>query len=325
MMRKLLVLVGGLLIGLLVAIGIIARRLTNPKAVFEHPQEGLPKPGSSSRVIVSGGVRRGFLLFVPSGYTPNVPSPLVLSLHGFGSSASGQKYLSHWEKLAEEENFCVVYPQGSGYPLRWNASNEFAISPIDDVAFIGDVMRTVSDLLSIDSRRIYVTGMSNGGSMTARLAWTLPGVFAAAGIVSAPPVKLPANLDGEKPVPLIAFYGTSDPLVKYKGGTVARSPLTRLLRLPAHQIAFPAIKPWIEAWAQRNGCNPNPESLPLCNEIMGLKFTGRQKASEVEFYTIAGSGHTWPGGAPTFVGITNRSIDATTEMWEFFKRHSMDD
>lgn len=303
-------------------VAVIIRRLTNPRAVFNNPQKGKPKPGLSSRVIDSGGIKRGFLLYVPSGYKPGVPLPLVLNLHGFASSASGQMHLSRWEKLAEKENFCVIYPQGTGSPLRWNASRDFTISAVDDVSFIQEVIQAAGMLLDIDPSRIYVSGMSNGGSMTARLAWELPGIFAAAGIVSAPPIDLAQYNDSTRPIPLIAFYGTADPLVKYEGGMINLSPLTRLLRLSTHHIKFPPVRQWIETWVKRNGASASPKPIALCEQIIGLYYSGRVEASEVEFYAIIGGGHTWPGGAPTFIGKTNRFIDATVEMWEFFKRHS---
>ena len=157
--------------------------------------------------------------------------------------------------------------------------------------------------------------------MTARLAVEMGDVFAAAGLVSAPPIDLGGSDPFPHPIPLIAFYGTADPLVKYEGGVVAASPLTTLIRLPAHRLAFPPVRPWIESWARHNGCQPTSEALPTPLGIKGEKFVGCQDGAEVVFYTIAGGGHTWPGGSPTFIGKTSRKIDATRLMWEFFKQH----
>ena len=120
---------------------------------------------------------------------------------------------------------------------------------------------------------------------------------------------------------MIAFYGTADPLVKYNGGLVAVSPLTRLIRIPARRIGFPPVHPWIESLAQRNGCKTAPTVLPAPAGVKGERFSSYQAGAEVVFYTIAGGGHTWPGGSPTFAGKTSRRIDATALMWDFFKRH----
>jgi len=320
-MKKYLLAMAIVFIALAAWVVVNVRKMTAPSPIFRRPARGAPRPGLSNRVILSGGQPRGYWLFVPHGYYPSASIPLVISLHGYSSSAGGQRYLSRWEKLAEKENFCVVYPQGTGKPLRWNSSNFFGPAQVDDVAFMRDLLADLQHWLSIDSRRIYVNGMSNGGTMTARLASEMADVFAAVGIVSGPPSDPPGGFQSLRPVPLIAFYGTADPLVKYHGGTADTSLITRLIHLQAHRATFPPVRPWIAAWAQRNGCGPVPESLPTCGDVTGERYTGSQPASEVVFYTISGGGHTWPGGSPIPVGKTSRSIDATAEMWAFFKAH----
>ncbi len=322
-MKKFLLVTTVLFIALAAWVVVTVRKMTSPAPIFHRPARGAPRPGLSNRVILSGGQPRGYWLFVPQGYHPGTPTPLVLSLHGFASSAHGQRHFSRWDKLAEKEAFCAVFPQGTGSPLRWNASSFSGAGQADDVGFIKDLLADLQRWLSIDTRRIYVNGMSNGGTMTARLASEMADVFAAMGIVSGPPVDPPGGFQEGHPVPLIAFYGTADPIVKYDGGTADTTLITRLARLPAHRATFSPVKPWIAAWARRNDCGPLPESLPACGDAHSERYTGSQPASEVMFYTIAGGGHTWPGGAPIPVGKTSHSIDATAEMWRFFKAHAL--
>ena len=322
-MKKFSIVLLTVLAGFAIGLAAVIRRFSSPKVIFEHPHQGPARPGISNRVFESGGRRRGFWLYIPRSYHSETPIPLVMSLHGFASSASGQQYLSRWDKLAEKEGFCVVYPQGTGSPLRWNSSVDFGAQQVDDVAFIRDLLVELNHLLNIDQEHIYVNGMSNGGAMTARLAWEMQAVFAAAGIVSGPPVTLPECQNPKQPIPLIAFYGTADPLVKYEGGPVTESLVTCLAQIPAKKLAFPPIRPWIHIWVKRNGCNPEPEPWYQNRDVVGIRFSGQDKACEIIFYTILGGGHTWPGGFPTFVGRTTHTIDASTEMWEFFKRHSL--
>jgi polyhydroxybutyrate depolymerase len=312
-----------ILIGLMIWVVVTIRNLTSPAIIFRNPAKGPALPGLTRRVLESGRMQRGYLLYVPGSYDPARPMPLVISLHGFASNPAGQKYLSGWETLAEKENFLVVYPQGTSSPLRWNASADLSTGQVDDVAFMRDLLANLRQLLNIDQSRIYINGMSNSGAMTTRLVCEMADVFAAVGIVSGPPVNIPGGCHPARPVPLIAFYGTADPLVKYNGGTIDSSPATRLLRLPTHRGSLPPVKSWIEAWAQRNGCNLTPQILPGRGETSGVRYTGCQQEAEVVFYTIDGGGHTWPGGSPTFVGKTSHSIDATSEMWGFFKTHAM--
>jgi polyhydroxybutyrate depolymerase len=114
---------------------------------------------------------------------------------------------------------------------------------------------------------------------------------------------------------MIVFHGTDDPVVPYRGG-----PST------SFHIPFPDVPEWVDHLAKRNGCNPTPIELPLNGEVTGVRYSSCEQNSDVEFYTIIGGGHTWPGGKviPKFlVGHTSKAIDATKVIWEFFERHPL--
>jgi polyhydroxybutyrate depolymerase len=116
-----------------------------------------------------------------------------------------------------------------------------------------------------------------------------------------------------RPVPVIAFHGTEDPIVPFEGGP--GSPF----REP-----FPTIRGWIDTLAQRNGCGPVPDDLPPSGVVSGVRYT--DCAADVVFYTVAGGGHTWPGGEPLptwIAGDTVADLDATQTMWAFFEAHPL--
>jgi polyhydroxybutyrate depolymerase len=120
-----------------------------------------------------------------------------------------------------------------------------------------------------------------------------------------------------RPVPLIAFHGTADPIVSYAGGPSA-----------AFALPFPAVPEWIAAWAGRHGCAAIPVPLPARGEASGVQYTGCQGGADVTFYTIQGGGHAWPGSDPLppfIVGHTTQDIDATAMMWAFFSQHPLGD
>jgi len=297
----------------------------NPYTACVGSNSETPRPGTSARSLVSADLQRCYLLHIPPEYEREQSLPLIISLPGFTSNPTGQEYLTRWNEVADEEGVLVVYPQGTSFPLRWNSSTTFTDSEVDDVQFIADLIDEVSNIVTVDPLRIYVDGMSNGGSMANRIACELAGTVAAVGVVTGPPVEPPGGCNPERPISLIAFYGTDDPLVAYEGGIVSDSFISRLIDRSSHPVSFPSVKSYIEAWAERDGCTLVPELIPAQGDASGVRYTGCKNASEIVFYTIEGGGHTWPGGRPTYVGKTSRDINASQVMWEFFKAHPLTD
>lgn len=284
-----------------------------------------PRPGTSARSLVSAGLQRCYLLHIPPEYERGQSLPLIISLPGFTSNPTGQQYLTRWNEVADNEGLIVVYPQGTSFPLRWNSSTALTDSDVDDVQFIADLIDEVSNIVAVNPTRIYVDGMSNGGSMANRVACEMADKVAAVGVVTGPLLEPPGGCNPQRPISLIAFYGTEDPLVAYEGGIVSESFISRLIHRSSPPVSFPSVKSYIAAWAERNGCPPLPEPLPANGDASGVRYTGCKDTSEIVFYTIEGGGHTWPGGRPTFVGKTSRDINASQVMWEFFTMHPLPD
>ncbi len=286
---------------------------------------GTPRAGTFSHSLVSGGITRCYRLHVPANLDPEQPAALVFSLHGLVSNDRGQEYLSRWNAVADRAGFIVVYPQGTSRPLRWNSSEDFETSTIDDVRFLQDLLAELSDALVVDPDRVYVSGMSNGGAMTHRLACELADVFAAGGIVAGPPTSPPGGCEPSRPVPIIAFYGTDDPLVAYDGAAAPTGEAPWWARwMRVHRTsAFPPVESWIADWAARDGCDPVPERLPVQGSVSGIRYGGCAGGAEVILYTVAGGGHTWPGGGPSFVGDTTDDVSASDLMWDFFAAHPL--
>ena len=316
-----------LVVFLILCLCAVAYSLTGPSSACRHPTSGPVQPGDSVQTLTSGGIWRCYLLHVPPGYDPSQPIPLVVSLHGFASRPEGQRDLSQWNEIADRETFAVAYPLGTHRPLRWNSFPGSSTGGVDDVQFMRDMITDVEQIVTADSRRIYVNGMSNGGAMTHRLACDLADRVAAFGDVAGPAIDPPDACNPTRPVPIIAFYGTADPLVPYEGGrTPGVSLIRRVAQLTGGSIPeltmMPAEK-WIAGWAERDGCNLIPEPIQTHGDVRGIRYTGCRDNAEVVFYTIEGGGHTWPGGGPIPIGKTSQDIDASETMWEFFKAHPL--
>lgn len=308
-----------LVLAALLALGrLFLTQTFGPSWACRSPETGPLLPGATSvRVVRSGIMDRCYWIHVPPGYSPDQPVPLVISLHGFAERAPIQQWLSQWDTTADAETFIMVYPEGLKMPVRWNIAPDEEAKATDDVHFMRDLIAEVSNLASIDARRIYVNGMSNGGAMTGRVACEMGDIVAAVGMVAALPLDPPRGCDPARPIPIIAFHGTADTIVRYDGGTTS---------LPgANPVTYPPVAAWIAGWAQRNGCRPDPETLPkVADDVSGVRYVGCEDDVEVLFYTIVDGGHTWPGGSPIdVVGRTATSISANQMMWEFFSRYTL--
>jgi polyhydroxybutyrate depolymerase len=307
---------------LAVVLVLVVIRAVSPSGACRRPAQGPPRPGTSVRSIVSGGLARCYRLYVPPGYDPSRPVPLVFSFHGLAERPEIQQRISGWDEIAAREGFVVVYPQGTGTPLRWNATAMFDAEAVDDVLFFRDMVAELSGLLSIDPQRIYVNGLSNGGAMTYRLACDTADLVAAVGTVAAPVSELPGGCTPSRPVPLVAFHGTADPVVDYEGRSRVAPRWATLIGLRPGHIEYQPAPVWTRNWAQRNGCNLDPAQLPASGDASGLHYGQCRAGADVIFYTIDGGGHTWPGGVPIpIVGKTSADMDASSTMWAFFASH----
>lgn len=268
--------------------------------------------------MVSSGMKRHYLLYVPDSYDPSTPAALVVSLHGFAQWPAHQSQLTGWTDLADEYGFIVVHPSGQGFPRRWRIRGLAGggSDPALDVTFLSELIDKLKSEYNIDPARIYVNGLSNGGGMSVLLSCELSERIAAVGSVAGAYASPWSECRATRPVPAIVFHGTADPIVPYLGGA-------------AHDPGFdlPSIPEWVAELADHNGCGSAPVELPVQGEVSGVRYEGCDQGAEVVFYTIAGGGHSWPGGGylPQFlVGHTTQDIDATRVMWEFFQRHPLE-
>lgn len=264
--------------------------------------------------FVSSGEKREYLLYVPKILNRSTPTPLVISMHGAGLWGASQRDISRWNELADAKGFIVVYPSGvGGKGVRvWRAEPGEELTK--DVRFISALIDTLKKSYNIDTTRIYANGLSNGGGMSFALSCALSNRIAAVGMVAAAQTLPWRRCADQRPVPMIAFHGTADPVVPYNGGPswISSRP-------------FPNVPRWTANFAKRNRCDSTAADSVIAPDVVRRAYTGCAGGAPVVLYTIRGGGHTWPGGMQLpewFVGRTTRSIDATRLMWEFFTGQS---
>jgi len=291
---------------------------------LRHPSlksEAFPTtPGDHKLTIVSNGRTRHYLLHLPPSFNSEQATPLVIVLHGGGGNGENAAKMSRMSKKADEEGFVAVYPYGTGRfkqrLLTWNAGNccGWALdNKTDDVDFIRSLLDTLVTHYPIDPKRVYATGISNGGMMLYVLACALSDKIAAiapvAGAMNHPECK-PAH-----PVSVIIFHGTEDEHVLYGGG----APLKRADPNPRidNPVSFA-----VSFWIRQNKCSTRPIREEHGNVIRET-YSGGDGRSAVVLYTIRAGKHAWPGGerGSIFGDEPTEELSATDAMWEFFKTH----
>ena len=267
--------------------------------------------GSSTQTITVGGVPRTYIVYRPAGLRARVP--LVVMVHGgFGSAAQAQRSY-HWDTQADTGHFIVAYPNGLHH--AWNAGGGCCGQPAkdgtDDVGFITAMVAAVEHRAPIDPRRVYATGISNGGIMAYRLACTTD-VFAAIGPDSA---TMLGGCPRPRPISVIAIHGTTDRRIPYYGG---------MGQGVAH-IDGPAIPALNATWRATDHCaKPAISTRGMVKTSVARCPDGRA----VELISIAGAGHQWPGGVDRpviqkLLGLDppSTALDATAVIWKFFRAH----
>lgn len=266
-------------------------------------------------IIVSGGLQREYRLHVPHTYDRSKPAPLVISMHGAGLWGAAQEEMSQWDEVADREGVIVAYPSASpeGGLRTWRVEHDAGLRR--DVRFIADMIDTLSARYNIDAARIYADGLSNGGGMAFVLSCTLSDRIAAVGLVASAQTLEWGWCTDRRPVPMIAFHGTDDPVVPYRGGAMWIS-----------RTVFPSIPQWVSSWARRNGCSPSPAESAVAVDVVRRAYGSCANDADVELYTVLGGGHAWPGGGAlpeSWLGRTTHGIDATATMWAFFRAHPL--
>ncbi|MBI2571011.1 MAG: hypothetical protein HYV63_28735 [Candidatus Schekmanbacteria bacterium] len=264
--------------------------------------------------IVSSNREREYLLYVPRSYDPGTPAPLVISMHGGGTWPALHRSMSRWNRLADEHAFIVVYPSGTDFPRMWHTQQP-GTRLTEDIRFISELIDTLEATYNIDPGRIYADGLSNGGGMAFVLSCTLSDRIAAVGMVASAQFLPWSWCPDPRPVPVIAFHGTADKLAPYRGGLSWVAP-----------NLLPDMATWMANWARRNRCAPAPVDSEVAPGVVRRNYASCTDRADVVLYTVEGGGHSWPGGEPApewLCGPTSRSIDATRQMWSFFREHRL--
>jgi polyhydroxybutyrate depolymerase len=244
---------------------------------------GVAGSASAETVTFAG---RPSVLVVPSGYDPNTPAPLIVLLHGYGANGPAQDAYMGFSLLANEFGFLLIFPDGLLNPLNqrfWSATDaccNFFASPTDDSAYIRGLIDTVSAQYSVDDRRVFVTGHSNGGFMSYRMACDHADVVAAIASFAGATYDNPASCNPSEPVHVLQIHGTADGTILYGGGSI--------------NLPYPGAVESVETWNAYNGCtNTADSSAPNLDLISSLAGAETSVARYTDGCQTGGSGELW--------------------------------
>ena len=266
--------------------------------------------GQASESFTFKGKRRTYLLYVPTSYTGKTKVPVVFNFHGYGSNAAQQMALANFGPIADRNDFLVVAPNGQDAPggRHWSFGNESGLQ--NDVAMVAALLGRLQGHLCVDGKRVYSTGMSDGGAMTSVLACTSADKFAAFAAVA---VVIYCGSSRGRAVPIESYVGSKDPIVPTGGGRVNC----------CGNPTLPSKAGTMAKWAKHNHCAGYSDRM-IKPHVLQRTWRSCQRGSDTVYYLVKGDGHTWPGG-PSLgsLGHATKEISASKRIWKFFAAHSL--
>jgi polyhydroxybutyrate depolymerase len=284
----------------------------------------LPKAllGMEQHSVWVNGEQRDFWLYTPSRYIASQPLPVVIAVHGFRMNAHMMAVMTGFNQQADQENFLVLYPEGGKH--QWNGK-AVANHNNDDVDYMNAVLEATTSIRQIDPTRLYLTGFSNGGFFSQRLACDMPGRFAAIATVgSTMGQPLSEECSPSRQTPVLLIHGTQDPVITWEGHIRRVKAFFRTSTI----ISMPQT---LLFWQKANQCQSNPDVQSIVDTNPDDNVFAEQltytctRPNALVLWKIHGGGHTWPGANNNhwydsiLVGKTTNDIQASAEIWKFFQ------
>ena len=240
------------------------------------------KAGKQNMSVTVDGKKRTFIMYIPNSYKGDKPVPLFVDYHPVMGSGEGQYKDTKYRTLTEKEGVISLYPDGtksadaSKMGPGWNVGP--CCSDDDDVKFSREMIAAVEEIACIDKKRVYAAGFSMGGGMSNHVACFMSDIYAA---VAPAAMDLnttnSAKCNPERPISIIMFRGTSDPVCKYQGGDSGYG----------DGLNFLGAERNFKFWAEKNGCTgSSSKNSNGCDEYSNCK-----DGTKVVLCTKQGGGH----------------------------------
>ncbi len=256
--------------------------------------------------IIYDNIIRQFYIYLGDSIESN--ASVLFSLHGYTSRALWNMNYTGFQSVADEFGFMVIYPQGTLLPAtgqtHWNVGGWTTSSITDDVGFLNEVINFLDEEYSINLKRIYSTGMSNGGYMSYKLACDLSSKIAA--VVSVTGSMTPetfAECNPSHSTSVAQIHGLEDSVVSYYGSGFSK---------PIEEV--------MKYWVEYNNCLLEPNTFEIIgNNGGGIHdvYSGCDQQTSVELFLMTNMGHDWPN-------ISDHDIQASSTIWDFLSKYDID-
>jgi polyhydroxybutyrate depolymerase len=191
----------------------------------------------------------------------------------------------------------------------WNIGG-WSVSLHDDIEFIENLINLIMDKYSINSERIYSTGMSNGGFFSFHLACNLPASFAAvASVTGSMSYETFDSCNPRKPTPVMQIHGSLDVTVPFEGNDI---------------LNMKSIMDVMGYWQTNNQCDEYLLSLPgilpgTTSWTETYLYDNCASGTQNILHYVIGAGHIWPGSK--FASI--QDPNASQNIWNFFEQYDI--
>jgi polyhydroxybutyrate depolymerase len=282
--------------------------------------------GDFDKTITVGTATRRYLLHVPASYRSSSPMPAVLLFHGGQGSATTIGNITGkdtFSVFADRAGFIAIYPNSVNG--TWDDGRDTVPVATNDVAFVDALLDEVAKEYNVDTKRVYATGISNGGMMTHRLACDLTRRFAAVATVAANmPVSLSSKCSPTRAMPIAMLSGDTDPLMPYAGGSIPSGISGNVL----------SVADTVKFWSNKNGVVAAAKTTVLTDADTTdgttttlLEYGAAGSSNDIALYSIKGGGHTWPSGTQYLtelvIGKVARDFSGNDAIWNFFVKRSL--
>jgi len=338
------------LVGSLLATSMEAQEQQNPKQEPPRTDQAQQPPQGQARdaqeEVEVNDHPRTYVVHLPRGYDSQQHYPVVILLHGRDQDAAEMARITHFNELADRDSIIAVYPNamngrwnigagqpqyyrrgpyrrpgvwGPGYPppgqRREPGQRGEGPGRAADIPFLNQMLDKLASHYSVDTRRIYATGLGEGGFTALYMGCNMADRIAAVAAVAA---AMPRTMTcvPSRSVPILFMNGTDDPMVHYDGGRY-KDGLLHLL----------SAEDSAKQWSRLNRCSEKPAESKLPSSQKGWKdtkvylFDGCEQNAQVTLYAVKDGGHTWPDGEQYLnekeIGKTSHALNTNEVIWSF--------
>jgi polyhydroxybutyrate depolymerase len=253
-----------------------------------------------AETLVAPGVSGSYDLSVPRRYRARHPTPLILLFYGFDSDPAQFSTLTGLPAQGSDDGSIVAVPHTQGAESEWQFDAHGT-----DATFVDSLVVSLERTYCIDRHAVFAAGFSAGAAFT-----VIYSCARQAQITAIATVAVEFQLGCTRPMPILAFHGTQDPLVPYQNGAIG-------LSLPGARVR--GTQRNMGDWALLDRCHANARRTRIGSQVDEQQWQGCALGTSVTLYTVIGGGHAWPGANPKkALGLTTQQVNATSKILSFF-------